>query len=122
MGESFGQLLCEVHRILANDVCDPDPGPVAARVTILRAESAGVWWASMSFKERSQYASFLNNQAQIESRWDKRFGDRQNELVIIGQDLNEEIICQELEKCLCTEEEIKHMESNGKFNDPFPKI
>ncbi|MEY3411520.1 MAG: hypothetical protein RIQ70_206 [Bacteroidota bacterium] len=88
----------------------------------LRAESAGVWWASMSFKERSQYASFLNNQAQIESRWDKRFGDRQNELVIIGQDLNEEIICQELEKCLCTEEEIKHMESNGKFNDPFPKI
>ncbi len=88
----------------------------------LRAESAGVWWASMSFKERSQYASFLNNQAQIESRWDKRFGDRQNELVIIGQDLNEEIICQELEKCLCTEEEIKLMESNGKFNDPFPKI
>jgi G3E family GTPase len=76
----------------------------------------------MSFKERSQYASFLNNQAQIESRWDKRFGDRQNELVIIGQDLNEEIICQELEKCLCTEEEIKLMESNGKFNDPFPKI
>jgi len=88
----------------------------------LRAESAGVWWASMSFKERSQYASFLNNQGQIESRWDKRFGDRQNELVIIGQDLNEEIICQELEKCLCTEEEIKLMESNGKFNDPFPKI
>jgi G3E family GTPase len=88
----------------------------------LRAESAGVWWASMPFKERSQYASFLNNQAQIESRWDKRFGDRQNELVLIGQDLNEEMICQELEKCLCTEEEIKHMESNGKFNDPFPKI
>lgn len=87
----------------------------------LRAESAGVWWASMPFKERSQYASFLNNQAQIESRWDKRFGDRQNELVIIGQDLNEEMICQELEKCLCTEEEITKMESGGQFKDPFPR-
>ncbi len=88
----------------------------------LRAESAGVWWASMTFKERSQYSSFLNNQQQIESRWDKRFGDRQNELVIIGQDLNEDLICLELEKCLCTEEEILKMESGGKFIDPFPKI
>lgn len=88
----------------------------------LRAESAGVWWASMTFRERSQYASFLNNQQQIESRWDKRFGDRQNELVIIGQDLNEEIIRSELENCLCTEEEILSMESGGQFTDPFPKI
>lgn len=88
----------------------------------LRAESAGVWWASMTFRERSQYASFLNNQQQIESRWDKRFGDRQNELVIIGQDLNEEIIYSELENCLCTEEEILRMEAGGSFKDPFPKI
>ena len=88
----------------------------------LRAESAGVWWASMTFRERSQYASFLHNQQQIESRWDKRFGDRQNELVIIGQDLNEDLICLELEKCLCTEEEILKMESGGKFIDPFPKV
>ena len=88
----------------------------------LRAESAGVWWASMTFKERSQYSSFLNNQQQIESRWDKRFGDRQNELVIIGQDLNEDLIYLELEKCLCTEEEILIMEAGGQFTDPFPKI
>jgi len=88
----------------------------------LRAESAGVWWASMPFKERSQYASFLNNQAQIESRWDKRFGDRQNEVVIIGQDLNEDLITKEMEACLCTEEEIKSMETGAVFNDPFPKI
>lgn len=88
----------------------------------LRAENAGVWWASMTFRERSQYASFLNNQQQIESRWDKRFGDRQNELVIIGQDLNEDLICLELEKCLCSEEEIRSMEAGGKFIDPFPNI
>jgi G3E family GTPase len=87
----------------------------------LRAESAGIWWASMTYRERSQYTSFLNNQQQIESRWDKRFGDRQNELVIIGQDLNPDLIYLELEKCLCTEEEISKMEAGGEFTDRFPK-
>lgn len=86
----------------------------------LRAEGAGVWWASMPFNERTRYGSFVENQKEIESRWDKRFGDRQNELVIIGQDLNEGVIRFELEECLCTEEEIKQMEQKGKFKDPFP--
>jgi G3E family GTPase len=86
----------------------------------VRAESAGVWWASMPFIERSRYQAFADNMTAIESRWDKRFGDRQNELVIIGQDLTEDLICQELEKCLCSEDEVRKMESGGKFNDPFP--
>lgn len=88
----------------------------------LRAESAGVWWASMPFNERSRYLAFVENQKAIESRWDKRFGDRQNELVIIGQDIIEELIVAELQGCLCTEEEIKRMEGGGKFVDPFPKF
>lgn len=88
----------------------------------LRAESAGVWWVSMPFNERIRYASYVDNQKSIESRWDKHFGDRQNELVIIGQDLNEELICLELEKCLCTEEEIRSMENGKRFIDPFPKF
>lgn len=86
----------------------------------LRAESAGVWWASMPFSQRTRYGSFLENQQSIESRWDKRFGDRQNELVIIGQDLKQETITTELQECLCTELELKHMEMNGSFKDPFP--
>ncbi len=88
----------------------------------LRAESAGVWWVSMPFNERSRYLAFVENQKAIESRWDKRFGDRQNELVIIGQDLIEELIVAELQGCLCTEEEIKQMEGGGTFIDPFPKF
>ncbi|GAB3729659.1 GTP-binding protein [Spirosoma lituiforme] len=86
----------------------------------LRAESAGVWWASMPFSQRSQYGSFLENQEAIEARWHKRFGDRQNELVIIGQDLSIEQITLELQDCLCTELELKHMEAGGRFKDPFP--
>ena len=87
----------------------------------LRADGAGVWWASMPFDQRINYQAYQDNIQEIESRWDKRFGDRQNELVIIGQDLNEDTICFELEKCLCTESEIKHMENGGRFKDPFPQ-
>ncbi|TAH19269.1 MAG: GTP-binding protein [Cytophagales bacterium] len=86
----------------------------------LRAEMAGVWWASMPFKERMNYAAFIENQKLIESRWDKRFGDRINELVFIGQDLEKDYIISELENCLCTESEILAMENKKKFKDPFP--
>ncbi|TAG74874.1 MAG: GTP-binding protein [Runella slithyformis] len=88
----------------------------------LRAESAGVWWASMGFAERIRYQSFADNQKEIEARWDKQFGDRQNELVIIGQDLEKELITNELTDCLCTQEEIEYMELGGTFKDPFPVL
>lgn len=88
----------------------------------VRAENAGVWWASMPFDQRIRYYAFVENQKNIEGRWDKRFGDRQNELVIIGQDLNRELILKELYGCLCTETEILSMEKGEYFKDPFPKI
>jgi G3E family GTPase len=74
----------------------------------------------MPFKERISYAAFVENQQAIESKWDKRFGDRENELVIIGQDLDKEAIMRELQNCLCTESEIRDMESGLRFKDPFP--
>ena len=86
----------------------------------LRAERAGVWWASMSYKERIRYASFVDNKEEIEAKWDKRFGDRQNELVIIGQQMNQDLIIRQLETCLCTEDEIAAMERGDTFKDAFP--
>lgn len=85
----------------------------------LRADKAGVWWCSIPYSERIKYPSFINNQRQIESNWDKRFGDRENELVIIGQELDKETIIRELEACLCTAAEIKDMEAGLWFKDPF---
>jgi G3E family GTPase len=87
----------------------------------LRADKAGVWWSSMPFAERIKYAGFVDNQKEIESKWDKRFGDRLNELVIIGQDMDKEEITNELIACLCTEKEILAMEAGINFKDPFPE-
>ena len=72
----------------------------------LRADSAGVWWSSMPFEERVRYAGFMENQQHIESGWDKKFGDRKNEIVFIGQDMDKESIKSDLDSCLSTEDEL----------------
>lgn len=76
----------------------------------LKADSAGVWWSSMPFQERINYASYSENKEFIESNWNKTFGDRKNELVFIGQDLDKEQIMIDLQKCLCTDHEIEHID------------
>ncbi len=71
-----------------------------------KADTAGVWWANMTFTERTRYAAFVENQEQIEENWDVMFGDRKNELVFIGQDLEKEKMMTQLEDCLITKEEV----------------
>ncbi len=72
----------------------------------VRADSAGVWWSSMPYTKRVQYMSFIENQNMIEEGWSKRFGDRKNEIVFIGQDMDEKEITEALEACLSTDEEL----------------
>ena len=87
----------------------------------LRADPAGVWWASMPYGDRIRYQAFHDNKDDIESRWDKIFGDRMNELVIIGQDLDEQQIKHDLDACLCTDDEVTQWLLDEPFNDPWPK-
>lgn len=86
----------------------------------LRADSAGVWWSSMPFNKRAQYMAFLENQAQIESEWDKTFGDRKNEIVFIGQAMDEEKIRHDLQACLATDEELFSKKWEQGYGDEWP--
>ena len=86
-----------------------------------RLESAGVWWCSMPFSERIQFEAYVNNKDFIEDKWDATWGDRLNELVFIGQDLNKEEIIDDLEDCLLQENEMSLFENYHKLVDPFPK-
>ena len=86
----------------------------------LKAEGAGVWWASMLFHERIKYLPFVENQKQIESEWDKLFGDRKNEIVFIGQNMDENLIREELELCLSTDDEINSREWKSGYSDEWP--
>ena len=86
-----------------------------------RLERAGVWWISMPFNERINYQSFVDNKEYIESKWHKQWGDRMNELVFIGQDIDKEKMIADLENCLLQDIDQKQFESKRGFADPFPK-
>jgi len=72
----------------------------------LKADSAGVWWCSMPFEQRIYQNSFIENQNEIEADWDETFGDRKNEIVFIGQDLDKKLITEQLDACLASDSEI----------------
>ncbi|EFK34594.1 Uncharacterized GTP-binding protein YjiA [Chryseobacterium gleum] len=86
-----------------------------------RLEKAGVWWCSMPLSHRVQYSSFAENQSFIEKRWDKNWGDRINELVFIGQNLDKDQMLSDLQHCLINEREKELFDKKQSFEDPFPK-
>ena len=86
----------------------------------LKADSAGVWWSSMSFEKRIQNSVFVENQKEIENDWHKDFGDRKNEIVFIGQDIDEKQICLDLNKCLLTEKELNTHKWEVGYDDKWP--
>ncbi|MEO1513918.1 MAG: GTP-binding protein [Bacteroidota bacterium] len=86
----------------------------------LRAESAGVWWSSMPYQKRMRYVTFIENQEIIESGWDQDFGDRKNEIVFIGQDMDEEAVRAELDACIATEEELASQRWQEGYEDEWP--
>jgi hypothetical protein len=52
---------------------------------------------------------------------DPIFGDRLNELTIIGTARDRETFTRELQDGFCTPEEIRHWQNGGTFDDPWPK-
>lgn len=86
----------------------------------LKADNAGVWWSSMPYGDRMQFAAFVENQKHIESGWDKVFGDRKNEIVFIGQDMKEEQIKNELDACLLNDEELEKEKWKNGYEDSWP--
>jgi len=86
----------------------------------LKADSAGVWWSSMPFESRIQQISFVENQQHIESDWDKNFGDRKNEIVFIGQNMNETLIRSHLDSCLLTDKQLETQQWQKGYEDDWP--
>ncbi len=86
----------------------------------LKAEIHGRWWASVPWKRRAINPNYLDNQKEIQARWDDKWGDRMNELVFIGQDMDKKQITEDLNACLLTDYEIIGMEAGNGFTDNWP--
>lgn len=86
----------------------------------LKAEMYGRWWASVPYQERANNEHFMENIDLIQEKWDKKWGDRANELVFIGQDMDEKQIRKDLDACLLTEQEAVEMDKGAHFQDQWP--
>ncbi|WP_424964218.1 GTP-binding protein [Ekhidna sp.] len=86
----------------------------------LKAEVYGRWWASVPMKQRAMNPAYMENQDHIQAKWDKKWGDRMNELVFIGQDMDKDKITADLDKCLVTDLEIAGMKAGNGFQDDWP--
>ena len=86
----------------------------------LKAESFGTWWAAYSEKERLRNPSFVENKALIMQKWNPTYGDRMNELVIIGQDLDEKAITTALNDCLVKDLDAQQFSLSRQLNDEWP--
>ena len=86
----------------------------------IRAEVYGRWWAAVPKSKRFRSPAFVENQKLLEKKWHTTWGDRLNEVVIIGQNLDKEKITSELTTCLCNQDEINHHLGGGAFTDNWP--
>ena len=81
-------------------------------------EGGGRWYAAMPQEDWDADDEEL---ARIQSLWDKDFGDRQQEIVLIGQALDQYRITRMLDTCLLTDEELKKGKDYWAMTkDPFP--
>lgn len=86
----------------------------------LRYDPIGTWWAAIPPDEREAMPAFQEHQERLRRNWSPIWGDRKNELVFIGQDLNHEQLRVQLESCLLREWEIDAWREGEPFEDPFP--
>lgn len=85
---------------------------------IARYGYAGLFWKAVPRSEWPQETSDIQS---IMEKWQEPYGDRRQELVFIGQNLNRHALCQWLDECLLTDAELEAGEAGWiGLRDPFP--
>ncbi len=78
------------------------------------------WWRAMIPEER--WPDSPEVKAQIKAMWHPNFGDRRQQVVIIGQRMDEAAIRAGLDECLLTDAELVEGKAAWrKYQDPFPR-
>ena len=80
---------------------------------------AGLFWSAVP---EDQWPDHMEHRAAIESKCEPPYGDRRQEIVFIGQELDEEQASRALDACLLNEKELAAGPDGWKqFPDPFPQ-
>jgi G3E family GTPase len=78
-----------------------------------RCEPMGLWWAAVPRQDWPSHQQFRQH---LESRWDSAWGDRRQELVFIGVDMDETGVRTALDECLASSDP----RDWSALEDPFP--
>jgi G3E family GTPase len=85
---------------------------------VMSINPAGYWYAALP---KSKWPDSVEELDDLDRQWVDPFGDRRQELVLIGKRLDEEMLRQALDACLLTAEEIElQPDAWITFEDPFP--
>jgi G3E family GTPase len=83
-----------------------------------RIEPGAMWWAAMDKEKWPQDSLLLRD---LHQSWQDPWGDRRQELVFIGVDMDERWFVQNLDRCLLSDEDMLILAAGRKdFDDPFP--
>jgi len=86
----------------------------------IQLNPAGIWWDAASDE---YWPDEAQERTQLLSQFDGKYGDRRQELVFIGIDLDRELIERRLQQCLLTDlEYASGPELWAKLPDPLPEI
>jgi|TARA_B110000208_G_scaffold191153_1_gene257104 G3E family GTPase len=86
---------------------------------VTRTELAGMWWVATA---NENWPEDDESFAHIKSRWEEPYGDRQQEIVVIGMKMDQAEIIAQFDDCLLTEVEIAlGIEAWQQLPDPFPE-
>jgi G3E family GTPase len=86
--------------------------------SVCRNEMAGMWWAAV---DKKKWPENLEWQKNIKNYFEGEYGDRRQEIVLIGIKMNKEKLTKMFDDCLLTDTEMKKGKSFWKkLPDPFP--
>ncbi|MCC9599368.1 GTP-binding protein [Stieleria sp. JC731] len=86
----------------------------------IRMAPAGLWWAATS---REHWPADQSAIDEIETKRSGRHGDRRQEVVFIGQQMDEQRVTEILDRCLLTDLEfVQEPHAWKNFDDPLPPI
>jgi len=85
---------------------------------IVRTEGLGFWWANIP---ADQWPNDPFWRQSLKKNWSDVYGDRRQEIVFIGTDLDQDEIQARLDACLVAGKSGMHVEEWAKLVDPFPK-
>lgn len=79
---------------------------------------AGLFWQAVP---KEEWPEDEESREHILASWAEPYGDRRQELVFIGQGLNQHAICRQLDACLLTDDEMRAGAAGWQqLPDPFP--